>query len=116
MRILDDIDDHPVGRIWFYLTEDEVSTLLRVLQERVGVSDPEWHIHIDDSLGSDVAITVAVYDLANLPTDPKMSAFLRDGSWDLQAKAMGDESRPTSMQRVGLLQEVADDQGQGEIR
>jgi len=81
MRILDDGQDQPVSKIWLYLTEEEAADLLTALRERLDDSDPDWHAHIEDHGDTHWELTVAVYDSARLPEDPRIANFLERGEW-----------------------------------
>lgn len=83
MRIVDDVRDHPVDRIWIYLTETEARALVGTLQDRLNEAEPDtdWHAHLESSEDSEVGVTVAIYNPKDLPRDEKISAFLRDGTW-----------------------------------
>lgn len=83
MRILDDTRDAPVERVWLYLTPDEAKAMVGALQDRLNDPDPdpEWHAHVEASDGGEVEVTIALYNANDLPSDPKIAAFLRDGTW-----------------------------------
>lgn len=83
MRILDSTRDTPVRQVWLYLTEAEAQSMANALQDRLNDPDPdpEWHTHVEPSDRSDFEVTIALYDSGKLPSDPKISVFLRDGTW-----------------------------------
>jgi hypothetical protein len=81
VRMIDDVRDSPVNRLWLYLTESEASTLLEALRGRLDDPDPEWHAHVESDHGSGKSLAVAVYDPAAVPADPRMRAFLERDEW-----------------------------------
>jgi hypothetical protein len=81
MRMIDDEQDLPVNRLWLYLTESEAVSLAEALRHRLEDPDPQWHAHIDSDHGDGKSLTVAVYNPASVPDDPKIGPFLERDEW-----------------------------------
>jgi hypothetical protein len=82
MRILDDVTEQPLRRVWLYLTEEEARQLFLSLQERLlNGPTPEWHTHIEDEWQKGTEVSVTIYDPEDPPTDPRVREFLASGLW-----------------------------------
>ena len=83
MRTLDDVRDQPVDRIWLYLTEPEARAFLGTLEDRSTTQSQmrSGMLTWTAPKGTEVGVTIAIYNPTDLSSDEKMSAFLRDGTW-----------------------------------
>ncbi len=82
MRLLDDEGNHPLNRVWVYLTEGEARALLNHLAthfQENGTS--EWHCHIESDDGRAKELTVALYDPNEQTQDSRWQNWFREDEW-----------------------------------
>jgi hypothetical protein len=83
MRMIDDLRDQPVQKLWLCLTAEEATMVIEALQRGADEGDSDWHTHIQSADGRDIELTLMLYDVDDLSPDIErpMAEFLRTGEW-----------------------------------